>query len=92
MSVEIDRLVRGGDPIKMRIDRFDDELAALLRPLPYSHPEQLELIRRTHHRVAAYADGWQTAVCDWEDVAWRLADIRDQAAKLGRHLQVRGLV
>jgi alkanesulfonate monooxygenase SsuD/methylene tetrahydromethanopterin reductase-like flavin-dependent oxidoreductase (luciferase family) len=34
--------------------------------------------------VAAFADGWQTAVCDPDDVAWRMADIRDQAVKMGR--------
>jgi len=53
-------------------------------PLHQRTPEQLEFIRRTNTRVAAFADGWQTAVCDVDDVAWRLADIRDQAAKLGR--------
>ena len=44
----------------------------------------MEFIRRTNQRVAAVADGWQTAVCDPEDVAWRIADIRAQAAELGR--------
>ena len=53
-------------------------------PLHQRTPEQLAFISRTNTRVAKLADGWQTAVCDWEDVAWRLADIRDQAAKLGR--------
>jgi alkanesulfonate monooxygenase SsuD/methylene tetrahydromethanopterin reductase-like flavin-dependent oxidoreductase (luciferase family) len=53
-------------------------------PLRQRTPEQLAFISRTNTRVAAVADGWQTAVCDPDDVAWRLADIRDQAAKLGR--------
>jgi alkanesulfonate monooxygenase SsuD/methylene tetrahydromethanopterin reductase-like flavin-dependent oxidoreductase (luciferase family) len=53
-------------------------------PLRDRTPEQLAFISRTNHRVAAMADGWQTAVCDPDDVAWRLADIREQAVKLGR--------
>lgn len=53
-------------------------------PLHDRTPEQLDFIRRTNTRVAAVADGWETAVCDPEDVAWRMADIREQAAKLGR--------
>jgi alkanesulfonate monooxygenase SsuD/methylene tetrahydromethanopterin reductase-like flavin-dependent oxidoreductase (luciferase family) len=53
-------------------------------PLHQRTPEQLAFISRTNTRVATAADGWQTAVCDWEDVAWRLNDIRDQAAAHGR--------
>jgi alkanesulfonate monooxygenase SsuD/methylene tetrahydromethanopterin reductase-like flavin-dependent oxidoreductase (luciferase family) len=53
-------------------------------PLHQRTPEQLAFISRTNHRVALVADGWETAVCDPDDVAWRIADIRDQAAKLGR--------
>jgi alkanesulfonate monooxygenase SsuD/methylene tetrahydromethanopterin reductase-like flavin-dependent oxidoreductase (luciferase family) len=53
-------------------------------PLHQRTPEQAAFISRTNTRVATVADGWQTAVCDPEDVAWRIADIRDQAAKLGR--------
>jgi alkanesulfonate monooxygenase SsuD/methylene tetrahydromethanopterin reductase-like flavin-dependent oxidoreductase (luciferase family) len=43
-----------------------------------------EKIQRTHRRVARHADGWQTAVSDPEDLAWRLQDIREQAEALGR--------
>jgi alkanesulfonate monooxygenase SsuD/methylene tetrahydromethanopterin reductase-like flavin-dependent oxidoreductase (luciferase family) len=43
-----------------------------------------ELIRRTHRRVIRHADGWQTAISDPTDLAWRLQDIREQAAELGR--------
>jgi alkanesulfonate monooxygenase SsuD/methylene tetrahydromethanopterin reductase-like flavin-dependent oxidoreductase (luciferase family) len=53
-------------------------------PLHERTPEQLAFISRTNTRVAAVADGWQTAVCDPDDVAWRMADIRRQAVELGR--------
>src|SRR3954454_16798888 len=43
-----------------------------------------DLIRRTHRRVSRHADGWQTSLSDPEDLAWRLADIREQAVELGR--------
>jgi alkanesulfonate monooxygenase SsuD/methylene tetrahydromethanopterin reductase-like flavin-dependent oxidoreductase (luciferase family) len=43
-----------------------------------------ELIRRTHRRVARHADGWQTALFDPNELAWRLEDIREQAEDLGR--------
>ena len=43
-----------------------------------------ELIRRTHRRVVRHADGWQTAIFDPDDLAWRLDDIREQAVELGR--------
>jgi alkanesulfonate monooxygenase SsuD/methylene tetrahydromethanopterin reductase-like flavin-dependent oxidoreductase (luciferase family) len=43
-----------------------------------------ELIRRTHRRVIRLADGWQTAISDPADLAWRLQDIREQAAEAGR--------
>ncbi|MFT4039251.1 MAG: LLM class flavin-dependent oxidoreductase [Thermomicrobiales bacterium] len=43
-----------------------------------------EAIQRTHRRVARLADGWQTAIFDRADLAWRLADIRAQAEALGR--------
>jgi alkanesulfonate monooxygenase SsuD/methylene tetrahydromethanopterin reductase-like flavin-dependent oxidoreductase (luciferase family) len=43
-----------------------------------------ELIRKTHRRVIRHADGWQTSISDPEDLAWRLADIREQAVELGR--------
>ncbi len=44
-----------------------------------------DLIRRTHRRVVLHADGWQTAVYDPDDLAWRLNDIREQAVELGRN-------
>jgi alkanesulfonate monooxygenase SsuD/methylene tetrahydromethanopterin reductase-like flavin-dependent oxidoreductase (luciferase family) len=43
-----------------------------------------EKIRRTHRRVIRHADGWQTAVSNPEDLAWRLQDIREQAVEMGR--------
>jgi alkanesulfonate monooxygenase SsuD/methylene tetrahydromethanopterin reductase-like flavin-dependent oxidoreductase (luciferase family) len=43
-----------------------------------------ELIRKTHRRVIRHADGWQTAISNPEDLAWRLADIREQAVEMGR--------
>jgi alkanesulfonate monooxygenase SsuD/methylene tetrahydromethanopterin reductase-like flavin-dependent oxidoreductase (luciferase family) len=43
-----------------------------------------ELIRKTHRRVVRLADGWQTAISDPDDLAWRLADIREQAVAEGR--------
>lgn len=43
-----------------------------------------ELVSKTHRRVIRHADGWQTAVWDHEDLAWRLADIDRQAVELGR--------
>lgn len=43
-----------------------------------------ERIRRTHRRVVDYADGWQTAIFDPDELAWRLADIRAQAEAVGR--------
>ena len=43
-----------------------------------------DLIRRTHRRVVRHAEGWQTALFDPEDLAWRLSDIREQAIEAGR--------
>lgn len=43
-----------------------------------------ELIRRTHRRVVRHADGWQTALFDPHELAWRLQDIREQAEEAGR--------
>jgi alkanesulfonate monooxygenase SsuD/methylene tetrahydromethanopterin reductase-like flavin-dependent oxidoreductase (luciferase family) len=42
------------------------------------------LIERTHRRVARHADGWQTAISDPDDLAWRLADVRDKVREAGR--------
>jgi alkanesulfonate monooxygenase SsuD/methylene tetrahydromethanopterin reductase-like flavin-dependent oxidoreductase (luciferase family) len=43
-----------------------------------------ELIERTHRRVVRHADGWQTAMSDPADVAWRLQNIRELARAMGR--------
>lgn len=43
-----------------------------------------ELIRRTHRRVVRHADGWQTALFDPHELAWRLQDIRELAEEAGR--------
>ncbi len=43
-----------------------------------------DLVSKTHRRVVRHADGWQTAVWDHEDLAWRLQDIDAQAVELGR--------
>jgi alkanesulfonate monooxygenase SsuD/methylene tetrahydromethanopterin reductase-like flavin-dependent oxidoreductase (luciferase family) len=43
-----------------------------------------ELVRRTHRRVVRHADGWQTALFDPNELAWRLQDIREQAVEAGR--------
>jgi alkanesulfonate monooxygenase SsuD/methylene tetrahydromethanopterin reductase-like flavin-dependent oxidoreductase (luciferase family) len=43
-----------------------------------------ELIERTHRRVARHADGWETSLCDPEDLRWRLADIRQKLREAGR--------
>lgn len=42
------------------------------------------MIERTHLRVARHADGWQTSLYSPDDVAWRIQDIRQKAAGLGR--------
>lgn len=43
-----------------------------------------EQVRRTHRRVVRHADGWQTALFDPNELAWRLLDIREQAVEMGR--------
>lgn len=43
-----------------------------------------ELVSKTHRRVIHHADGWQTAIWDHDDLAWRLQDIDEQAVTLGR--------
>ena len=43
-----------------------------------------DLVRRTHRRVVRHADGWQTALFNRDELAWRLADIREQAEEAGR--------
>src|SRR5579859_298209 len=41
-------------------------------------------IERTHLRVVRHADGWETSLCDAEDLRWRIADIRQKAVAAGR--------
>ena len=43
-----------------------------------------DLVRRTHRRVVRHADGWQTALFNPDELAWRLADIRELAVEAGR--------
>ena len=43
-----------------------------------------DLVRRTHRRVVRHADGWQTALFNRDELAWRLADIRELAVEAGR--------
>jgi alkanesulfonate monooxygenase SsuD/methylene tetrahydromethanopterin reductase-like flavin-dependent oxidoreductase (luciferase family) len=63
------------------------------RPVARPHPPiwiannafgDVQLIERTHRRVARHADGWQTSVSDPGDLAWRLGDIRAKLAEEGR--------
>ncbi len=42
------------------------------------------IIERTHRRVIRHADGWQTAISEPEDVAWRITDVRARAEAAGR--------
>ena len=42
------------------------------------------IIERTHRRVVRHADGWQTSISDYDDVRWRLNDIRAKAVEAGR--------
>lgn len=42
------------------------------------------VIERTHRRVVRHADGWQTSISDYDDVRWRLSDIRAKAVEMGR--------
>jgi alkanesulfonate monooxygenase SsuD/methylene tetrahydromethanopterin reductase-like flavin-dependent oxidoreductase (luciferase family) len=43
-----------------------------------------ELVSKTHKRVINHADGWQTAVWDHEDLAWRLQNIDELALEAGK--------
>jgi alkanesulfonate monooxygenase SsuD/methylene tetrahydromethanopterin reductase-like flavin-dependent oxidoreductase (luciferase family) len=43
-----------------------------------------QLIERTHQRVIDHADGWETSLCDPNDLRWRLEDIRARARAAGR--------
>jgi alkanesulfonate monooxygenase SsuD/methylene tetrahydromethanopterin reductase-like flavin-dependent oxidoreductase (luciferase family) len=42
------------------------------------------LIERTHQRVVDHADGWETSLCDPDDLRWRIEDIRHKARAAGR--------
>ena len=46
-------------------------------------PTNRELVSKTHRRVVKYADGWQTAIWEHDDLAWRLQDVSRQAEELG---------
>jgi alkanesulfonate monooxygenase SsuD/methylene tetrahydromethanopterin reductase-like flavin-dependent oxidoreductase (luciferase family) len=48
---------------------------------PASDPE---VVKRTHLRLVRHADGWQTAISDPKDLEWRINDIHEQAASIGR--------
>lgn len=63
------------------------------RPAAKPHPPiwiannaigNLDLISRTHLRVARHADGWETSLPDPQDLAWRLNDIRSKLLDEGR--------
>jgi alkanesulfonate monooxygenase SsuD/methylene tetrahydromethanopterin reductase-like flavin-dependent oxidoreductase (luciferase family) len=41
-------------------------------------------IERTHQRVVRHADGWETSLCDPDDLRWRLSDIRQKTREAGR--------
>ncbi len=43
-----------------------------------------QLIERTHQRVIDHADGWETSLCDPDDLRWRIEDIRRRARDAGR--------
>jgi alkanesulfonate monooxygenase SsuD/methylene tetrahydromethanopterin reductase-like flavin-dependent oxidoreductase (luciferase family) len=43
-----------------------------------------ELIERTHARVVKHADGWETSLCEPDDLRWRLADLQQKACEAGR--------
>jgi alkanesulfonate monooxygenase SsuD/methylene tetrahydromethanopterin reductase-like flavin-dependent oxidoreductase (luciferase family) len=43
-----------------------------------------QLIERTHQRVIDHAEGWETSLCDVDDLRWRLDDIRQKARAAGR--------
>ena len=43
-----------------------------------------ELIQRTHRRVAKHADGWETSLCEPDDLRWRLEDLRQAIRDGGR--------
>ena len=44
----------------------------------------VDLVSRTHRRVARHADGWETSLPEPDDLAWRLEDIRSKLLDEGR--------
>lgn len=63
------------------------------RPVARPHPPiwiannavgDVDLVTRTHRRVARNADGWQTSIADPDDLAWRLRDLRAHLEAEGR--------
>jgi alkanesulfonate monooxygenase SsuD/methylene tetrahydromethanopterin reductase-like flavin-dependent oxidoreductase (luciferase family) len=73
--------------------RFEDVTIAP-KPVASPHPplwlavhapaNDRDLVRRTHQRIIRYADGWQTSKWRPDDLGWRIADLRAQAAAAGR--------
>jgi len=43
-----------------------------------------DLVNRTHQRIVRYADGWQTSRWQFDDLGWRIDDLRAQAAAASR--------
>lgn len=76
-----------GKHYKLRHVTIEPKPAAKPRPpiwIANNATGDRELIQRTHRRVIRHADGWQTAISDPADLAWRLQDIREQAIAADR--------
>ena len=76
-----------GKHYKLRHVTIEPKPAAKPRPpiwIANNATGDRELIQRTHRRVIRHADGWQTAISDPTDLAWRLQDIREQAIAADR--------
>jgi alkanesulfonate monooxygenase SsuD/methylene tetrahydromethanopterin reductase-like flavin-dependent oxidoreductase (luciferase family) len=76
-----------GKHYKLRQVTIEPKPAAKPRPpiwIANNATGDRELIRKTHRRVIRHADGWQTAISDPTDLAWRVQDIREQAVEAGR--------
>jgi alkanesulfonate monooxygenase SsuD/methylene tetrahydromethanopterin reductase-like flavin-dependent oxidoreductase (luciferase family) len=43
-----------------------------------------DLVHRTHQRIVRHADGWQTSKWQFDDLGWRIEDLRAQATVAGR--------
>lgn len=82
-----DNVTHEGKHYRLRDVTVEPKPAAKPRPpiwIANNATGDKELIRKTHRRVVLHADGWQTAISDPDDLAWRLADIREQAVEHGR--------